>query len=123
MDHHDIVIVLWTIADTVKGDPRPIAMDGIQQIRTEMARLVSHIHPPFPGHSVDSDMLCIPTTDILKSRWLGRDGELAEELAAPVEAGQELGRMTVSSGGEILTVIPLVAERAVERCGYPLRTI
>ncbi len=44
--------------------------------------------------------------------------ELAEELAAPVEAGQELGRMTVSSGGEILTVIPLVAERAVERLTY-----
>ena len=44
--------------------------------------------------------------------------ELEEELSAPVEAGQELGRMTVVSGGETLAEIPLVAERAVARLTY-----
>ena len=44
--------------------------------------------------------------------------ELEEELAAPVEEGQELGRMTVVSGGETLAEIPLVAERSVARLTY-----
>ena len=44
--------------------------------------------------------------------------ELEERLEAPVEAGQELGRMTVSSGGEVLSVIPLVAREAVARLTY-----
>ena len=44
--------------------------------------------------------------------------ELEEELAAPVEEGQELGRMTVISGGQTLADIPLVADRAVARLTY-----
>jgi len=44
--------------------------------------------------------------------------EQEEALSAPVEAGQEVGRMTVTSGGEVLATIPLVAEQAVERLTY-----
>ena len=44
--------------------------------------------------------------------------EQAEGLAAPVEAGQQVGRMTVTSGGEVLADIPLVAEQAVARLTY-----
>lgn len=44
--------------------------------------------------------------------------ELAEELSAPVAAGEQVGRMTVTSGGEVLAELPLVAERAVERLSY-----
>ena len=44
--------------------------------------------------------------------------ELEEELAAPVEAGQPVGRMTVVSGGETLASIPIVADQAVARLTY-----
>ncbi len=44
--------------------------------------------------------------------------ELEEELAAPVEEGQELGRMTVTSQGQTLAAIPLVASQAVPRLTY-----
>ena len=44
--------------------------------------------------------------------------EQEEGLAAPVEAGQQVGRMTVTSGGEVLADIPLVAEQAVARLTY-----
>ena len=44
--------------------------------------------------------------------------EMEESLAAPVEAGQVVGRMTVVSGGETLADIPLVAEKAVARLTY-----
>lgn len=40
------------------------------------------------------------------------------ELAAPVAEGQEVGRLTVASGGEILAEFPLTAVRAVERLTY-----
>ena len=41
-----------------------------------------------------------------------------EALAAPVEEGQEIGRMTVTAGGQTLKVIPLVADRGVARLTY-----
>ena len=44
--------------------------------------------------------------------------ELEEALEAPVEAGQEVGRMTITSNGEILTTIPLVAGQAAARLTY-----
>lgn len=44
--------------------------------------------------------------------------ELEEKLSAPVEAGQEVGRMTVVSGGEVLAELPLVAEKPVARLTY-----
>ena len=43
---------------------------------------------------------------------------LEESLEAPVEAGQEVGRMTVTSGGETLASIPLVAEQSCARLNY-----
>ena len=44
--------------------------------------------------------------------------ELEEELSAPVAAGQQVGRMTIVSGGEVLSSIPLVASQGVERLTY-----
>ena len=44
--------------------------------------------------------------------------ELEEALEAPVEAGQEVGRMTVTSNGEIVADIPLVAEQSSARLTY-----
>ena len=40
------------------------------------------------------------------------------ELAAPVAEGQQVGRLTVTSGGETLAEFPLVADRAVARLTY-----
>ena len=40
------------------------------------------------------------------------------ELSAPVAEGQEVGRLTVTSGGETLAEFPLVADRAVARLTY-----
>ena len=39
---------------------------------------------------------------------------LLPELQAPVEQGQQLGELTVACGTEVLTVLPLIADRAVE---------
>ncbi|MDE7242865.1 MAG: D-alanyl-D-alanine carboxypeptidase [Oscillospiraceae bacterium] len=44
--------------------------------------------------------------------------EMEEELAAPVEEGQQVGRMTVSSNGEALAVLPIVTQQAVPRLTY-----
>jgi D-alanyl-D-alanine carboxypeptidase (penicillin-binding protein 5/6) len=41
--------------------------------------------------------------------------EVAEQVNAPVEAGQRLGTMTMQADGEPLASIPLVAPEAVER--------
>ena len=40
------------------------------------------------------------------------------ELSAPVAEGQEVGRLTVTSGGETLAEFPLVADRAVALLTY-----
>ena len=40
------------------------------------------------------------------------------ELSAPVAEGQEVGRLSVTSGGETLAEFPLVADRAVARLTY-----
>ena len=44
--------------------------------------------------------------------------ELPESVKAPVEAGQVLGYVHVSAGGEELAVLPLQAETAVEKQGF-----
>lgn len=44
--------------------------------------------------------------------------ELEETIAAPVSAGQQLGSLTVSAGGKVVAVLPLVAAEAVERLSY-----
>ena len=44
--------------------------------------------------------------------------ELEESLRAPVEAGQQVGRLIVTSNGEVLSELPLVAEETVERLTY-----
>ena len=40
---------------------------------------------------------------------------LDESVTAPVSRGQRLGMLTIKSGEQVLTQIPLVAEVAVER--------
>ena len=44
--------------------------------------------------------------------------QMAESLSAPVAAGEEVGRMTVTSNGETLASIPLTADAAVARLSY-----
>ena len=44
--------------------------------------------------------------------------QMAESLSAPVDAGAEVGRMTVTSNGETLASIPLTADAAVARVSY-----
>ena len=44
--------------------------------------------------------------------------QMAESLSAPVDAGAEVGRMTVTSNGETLASIPLTADAAVVRLSY-----
>jgi D-alanyl-D-alanine carboxypeptidase (penicillin-binding protein 5/6) len=41
--------------------------------------------------------------------------ELEQQVAAPVSKGQRLGTLTVRAGEQILSQIPLVADRAVEK--------
>jgi len=43
---------------------------------------------------------------------------LEESLDAPVEKGQQIGTLTVSSGDEVLEELPLVADSSVARLGY-----
>ena len=45
--------------------------------------------------------------------------ELLPEIGAPVEAGTVLGELTVECDGNVLAVIPLVAEGAVEKLTWP----
>ena len=44
--------------------------------------------------------------------------KLEETLAAPVDCAQRLGTLTIKSGEQVLSQIPLVAETAVERKGW-----
>ena len=44
--------------------------------------------------------------------------QLETELAAPVEKGQQVGTLTVTSGEEILAQLPLVAGETVEQLSY-----
>ena len=44
--------------------------------------------------------------------------ELEPSVAAPVQEGQQLGTLTVTSGGEVLAEVPLVAGETVERLSY-----
>ena len=46
------------------------------------------------------------------------DLTLAEQLDAPVERGQELGKLTIRAGDQILTEIPVVAREKVDRLGW-----
>ena len=44
--------------------------------------------------------------------------ELAQELRAPVEAGQQIGSLKVMSGDQVLAQLPLVAEASVEKLSW-----
>ena len=57
-------------------------------------------------------------TNPIAHALIDRFGSLAAVLSAPVEEGQQVGRMVVTSGGEVLTELPLVADRAVARLTY-----
>lgn len=45
--------------------------------------------------------------------------DLPETLAAPVQAGQRLGEMTVSAGGETVLTVPIIAKAGVDALGLP----
>ena len=49
---------------------------------------------------------------------LAYDIDLPESIPAPVEAGQKLGTLTVTSGGEVLALVDIVSPEAVERLGF-----
>jgi D-alanyl-D-alanine carboxypeptidase (penicillin-binding protein 5/6) len=44
--------------------------------------------------------------------------QLEERVAAPVSRGQRLGTMTVFAGEQVLSEIPLVAEKTVEKLSF-----
>lgn len=56
--------------------------------------------------------------DKAKKNGITTQVELAEEVRAPVEAGQRLGTLTVCDQGVPMASIPLVAEEAVERLSW-----
>ena len=45
--------------------------------------------------------------------------DLPESISAPVQAGQQLGSLTVTGGGQTLLEVPLVAAEAVEALSVP----
>ena len=57
-------------------------------------------------------------TEKSKAGDLAVDIHLEQELTAPVQAGQQIGTLTVTGGGEVLAILPLTAEQPVERLGY-----
>lgn len=54
----------------------------------------------------------------VKVSGIEKNVTLDENVAAPVEEGQPLGTLTVTSDGETIAEIPLVAGEAVERLSY-----
>ena len=53
-----------------------------------------------------------------KAAGVERELELAETVEAPVEAGQPLGSLRISSGGQVLAELPLLAATAVPRLSF-----
>ena len=45
--------------------------------------------------------------------------DLPETFAAPIQAGQRLGEMTVSAGGETVLTVPIIAKAGVDALGLP----
>jgi len=64
---------------------------------------------------MDTDKFLVEKGKLSALEWTV---ELPESVKAPVEAGQVLGRVTVSAGGEKLAELPLRAEAAVEKQGF-----
>lgn len=64
--------------------------------------------------AMDSDALVLEKTKLAELETVA---DLPESLAAPVERGQQIGRLTVKSGGETLLEIPLTAAETVEAKG------
>lgn len=75
------------------------------------------------GHSETVQPVLAQPTRILVSRSMVNQVEtqleLCEDVEAPVEQGQTLGKMTVTAGDQVLAQIPIVADQAVERLSAP----
>ena len=69
---------------------------------------------PVPG---DSTMTLVERSAVPN---LTRVTELPGSITAPVEKGQELGRVLLKKGEEVVATLPLVAESSVERHSYGL---
>ena len=48
VDHHIVVVILRAVADAIEEDPRPIAVDGVQQVRPVVSRRLPMSSPHFP---------------------------------------------------------------------------
>ena len=71
--------------------------------------------------SVPLDYSALPETVLVEKgsgASLHTELTLPEELEAPVEQGQSLGELTVTSEGETVATVPLVAGEAVERMSW-----
>jgi len=64
---------------------------------------------------MDTDKFLVEKGKLSALEWTV---ELPESVKAPVEAGQVLGKVTVSAAGETLAELPLRAENAVEKQGF-----
>ena len=53
-----------------------------------------------------------------KSSQITTEITLLPEIAAPVASGEQIGTLTIRSGGEALAGIPLVAEDRVDRLSF-----
>ena len=84
------------------------------------AYALAQAQPPQPLQPIPVDMgeeACVMprlegSTSILAAK------EKVKAMEVQVEAGQQVGRMVVASGGETLAEVPVVAERAVARLTY-----
>lgn len=85
-------------------------MDGeaVVPVRLGAGENVRLIPGQAPQLLIDKALKSSITTDI----------SLEEEVTAPVSPGQQLGKLTIRSGDQILATVPLVAESAVPRLSF-----
>ena len=48
VDHHVVVVVLRAVADAIEEYPRPVAVEGVQQVRPVVSRRLPMSSPHFP---------------------------------------------------------------------------
>jgi len=68
-----------------------------------------------PTVNVQTKETVIAVLSPLQQRQLVRQVELPTELPAPVEAGQDIGKLKISIGDSLLTEVNLIATKSVGR--------
>ncbi|MDD6012267.1 MAG: D-alanyl-D-alanine carboxypeptidase [Oscillospiraceae bacterium] len=96
----------WGFAnfETVKPEIDPAAFTPVKVIRGTREQIIASVDEPSPI------TLKSGTKNNLETKV-----ELAENVAAPVEKGQILGKVTVSAEGKVLAEYPLFAAEAVAK--------